>query len=215
MGSGPSGLSAAIEASLDGASVTVVEKLDIFGGNAFGTEGMFALGSFMQKEAGIEGIPVGQIVEEELEFTNYRTDAELWKRYINASGSNVDWLIEQGVEFDEVSNYKGISAFECFHWRNDHTGSNTTARLAERARELGVTMISGAEGVQSNSARDWERGCSEVLDSCPRPHLRTRAHVSCPQRVRDGGRGAGMSGEERGSPPRKGERHPAPFGQGC
>ena len=36
------------------------------------------------------------------------------------------------------------------------------------------------------SSRDWERGCSEALDSCPRPHLRTRAYVSCLQRTRDG-----------------------------
>ncbi len=146
MGSGPSGLAAAVEAALGGVKVTLIEKLGIFGGNAFGTEGMFGLGSSMQQEAGIEGIPVGEIIEEELEFTNYRTNAELWRRYIEASGGNVDWLIEQGVEFDEVSNYKDVSAFECFHWWKDHTGSNTTDRLVARAEELGVEMIANAAG---------------------------------------------------------------------
>lgn len=148
MGSGPSGLSASVEAALGGARVTLIEKLGIFGGNAFGTEGMFALNSSMQKDAGIEGIPVADIVEEELEFTNYRTNAELWRRYVEASGGNVDWLIEQDVEFDEVSNYKGISAFECFHWWKDHTGSNTTDQLTKRAEELGVEMVCNTAGTE-------------------------------------------------------------------
>ena len=53
VGAGASGVAAAVQAAQLGAKVVLLEKQDIVGGNGVGTEGLFAVGSKMQEEAGI------------------------------------------------------------------------------------------------------------------------------------------------------------------
>ena len=53
VGAGASGVSAAVQAAQLGAKVVLLEKQDVVGGTGIGTEGLFAVGSKMQEEAGI------------------------------------------------------------------------------------------------------------------------------------------------------------------
>ena len=124
VGTGPSGMCAAMEAADQGVKVAVIEKQARFGGMAFGTEGAFGLNSRMQKEAGVVCPTVGECVTDELVYTNYRADAVFWHDVFEASGENIDWLLDHGVEFDRVATYNGKSAFECFHWYPGGAGAN-------------------------------------------------------------------------------------------
>ena len=124
VGTGPSGMCAAMEAADQGVKVAVVEKQVRFGGMAFGTEGAFGLNSRMQKEAGIKCPTVGECVTDELVYTNYRADAVFWHDVFEKSGENIDWLLDHGVEFDRAANYNGKSSFECFHWYPGGAGAN-------------------------------------------------------------------------------------------
>lgn len=148
VGAGSAGLAAAVKAAQLGARVIVLEKGSGLGGSSNGTEGMFGWGSSLQKEAGIELPLVAELIEEELEYSNYRIDAALWKRFITASGAAVDWLRDLGYEFDRVDVYKGeISAFKCYHWWADEKGATMIDTLAQEAERLGVEIITQATGV--------------------------------------------------------------------
>ena len=53
------------------------------------TEGIFAVGSPLQKEAGIADIPISGIIEEEMTYTNFRSCGPLLYKYFSASGENI------------------------------------------------------------------------------------------------------------------------------
>ncbi|MFZ7120260.1 MAG: FAD-dependent oxidoreductase [Eubacteriaceae bacterium] len=148
VGSGPSGMSAAIQAADLGADVIVLEKLDVTGGMSFGTEGMFGLGSSMQKEEDLALPSINEIVKEELEYTNYKVDPLRWRDFVSASGENIDWLKSHGVEFEGVTNYMGISSFECFHWFVGHTGATMTGTLANEMETMGIEVMTGTPATE-------------------------------------------------------------------
>ena len=167
VGGGASGLCAAIEARGRGADVVIIEKRPAIGGNISMTEGMFGNGSELQKEAGIEPVPPADIVEEELIYTNYRCSAALWLDYVNKSAENIKWMMDHGVKYSGVSNYRGVSAFPCFHWWEDRIGSNAAkalsaaaeasgARIRKKTRALDLVMEDGK--VTGLWAEDLETG---------------------------------------------------------
>ena len=148
LGSGAGGLGAAVRAAEQGAHVILLEKAGELGGSTSGTEGMFGWGSSLQEESKVELPLVAELIEEELIYSNYRIDAALWKRFIEASGKSVDWLREQGYVFDRVDVYKGqISAFKCYHWWADEKGATMISCLEEKAKELGVDIRTLTLGV--------------------------------------------------------------------
>ena len=167
VGGGASGLCAAIEARGRGADVVIIEKRPAIGGNISMTEGMFGNGSELQKEAGIEPVAPADIVEEELIYTNYRCSAALWLDYVNKSAENIRWMMDHGVKYSGVSNYRGVSAFPCFHWWEDRIGSNAAkalsaaaeasgARIRKKTRALDLVMEDGK--VTGLWAEDLETG---------------------------------------------------------
>jgi fumarate reductase flavoprotein subunit len=143
VGSGASGICATVQAAELGAKVILLEKNTFLGGNGLGTEGMFAVGSDMQKQAGIQ-IDFRQIIATEQEFFNYRVNALFWKDMVEASGDNLSWLIKNGVQFSGVvDDYYGLGKVKTFHWFKDGKGSNFINPMVERAKALGVTILTG------------------------------------------------------------------------
>ena len=105
IGSGPSGLAAAAQASEDGAKVVVFEKANVSGGAANMGMGPFGLETKYQK-ANMENVEVKQAFEEFVEYTHWRTDARLVKKYFENSGATIDWLNETcGIEFAGAKRY--------------------------------------------------------------------------------------------------------------
>lgn len=146
VGTGNSGMCAAMEAADQGVRVAVVEKQDHIGGMSFGTEGAFGLGSQMQKDAGVEEPAVSDCVTEELVYTNYRVDANFWRDVFAHSGEDIDWLVERGVLFDRVDSYQGASSFKCFHWWPGGTGSEVGSQVeAYLAGKDNVTVLTETE----------------------------------------------------------------------
>lgn len=140
VGAGMSGLAAAVAASNAGAKVVVVEAAGLVGGNGLGTEGMFAANSSLQKEMGLE-FSLKEIILKELEFFNYRIDALAWKDLVNASAGNIDWLMEQGVQFGDVDNYHGQGQLDAFHWFAGSTFEGYITPMEARALENGVEFM--------------------------------------------------------------------------
>lgn len=102
IGSGVSGLAAALEAAQGGARVTVFEKQPSIGGTSNFFEGMFAVGSAMQKEKYI-AYSSDQAFKNFMEYNHWRVNARLVRSLINRSAETIEWLKTRGVEFIEVT----------------------------------------------------------------------------------------------------------------
>ncbi len=141
VGLGMSGLAAAVQAAVNGDKVVGIEVGEATGGNGQGVEGVFGVGSQMQKEAGIEIDPV-EVVKTELSEFQMVSDGATWLRLINNSADNIDWLQEQGVQFSGVvDNYLGACIVSCFHWFEGGTAATGyIPQMTKRAEDLGVDI---------------------------------------------------------------------------
>lgn len=85
----------------DGHRVLLLEKGKTTGGSSNYTEGLFAINSYLQKAKGIK-IKATDVLSEEVNYSKYKADSRIWRDYINNSAENVQWLHDQGVEFEGV-----------------------------------------------------------------------------------------------------------------
>ena len=146
IGAGNSGLAAAVEAAQQGLGVIVLEKQGAPGGGGIGTEGLFAVGSEMQKEAGIVIEPAA-VISTEMKYSHNRANGLKWLDLINASGENISWLKECGVNFTGVvDDYHG-GLFETFHWFGPNRAHDDyTPHMVETAKNLGVQFLTWTPG---------------------------------------------------------------------
>lgn len=101
VGSGAAGQAAALTAKQNGNQVLMLEKGRHTGGSSNYTEGLFAVDSYLQKEQGIK-VSGTDVLKEEVDYSKYKADSRIWRRYVDASAENVQWLHDQGVEYEGV-----------------------------------------------------------------------------------------------------------------
>lgn len=138
VGAGISGLSAAVQAAENGSKVIVLEAGGMAGGNGAGTEGVFAVGSALQKKLDIE-ISEVDIIRTELEEGQWVTNGALWYDMVHNSADNIDWLIANGVQFSgNVDNY-GAGLYNTMHWfDNDSAVTSYIEPMQAKAEQLGA-----------------------------------------------------------------------------
>jgi fumarate reductase flavoprotein subunit len=134
VGAGASGLACAVQAAQSGNKVIVLEKGAWVGGNSVGTEGVFAVGSSLQRDLGIHIDPV-DVASKELEEAQYRTDGSLWIDLINNSAENIAWLQENGVLFGGVVDNYYTGLFSTMHWFKDSSGAKSYVPQMQAAAE--------------------------------------------------------------------------------
>lgn len=141
VGAGMSGLAAALQAAQNGMSVIMLEKTGATGGGGRGTEGIFGVNSKMQQELGIEVDPV-EVIKAEMSYHHNRVDGLRWLDLIEASGDNVEWLRENGVNFTGVvDNYHG-GDHNTFHWFSENRAAQDYAPpMTEKVLELGAEIL--------------------------------------------------------------------------
>jgi fumarate reductase flavoprotein subunit len=137
VGSGASGLAAALEAAQGGARVAVFEKQPSLGGTSNFFEGIFAVGSAMQKEKYI-AYSCDQAFKNFMEYNHWRVDARLVRSLINRSAETIDWLKAQGVEFLEVT-INMPDAPRTYHVVKGR-GQAVVKALALKVKEKGVAV---------------------------------------------------------------------------
>ena len=101
---GLSGLAAAAAAAESGARVIALEKSNTVGGAANMGMGPLGLGTKHQKDMMVD-IDVERAFKMFMEYTHWRVDANLVKRYFEASADTIVWLEDMGVEFAGVYKY--------------------------------------------------------------------------------------------------------------
>jgi fumarate reductase flavoprotein subunit len=98
IGSGASGLCAALTAGYGGASVLVFEQEPEPGGMTNYAEGMFAVGSRYQKKQKV-GLTVEEAFNVHMEETHWLANPRLVRTFMERTAGTIDWLEEQGAEF--------------------------------------------------------------------------------------------------------------------
>lgn len=102
VGAGGAGLSAAVTAAQSGASVILLEKSGMVGGNTLcATMGINAAGSKVQKEAGVS-VTVEDFVAQQMNNDDARED--LVRALCEHSGETIDWFSNMGVKFEVGGN---------------------------------------------------------------------------------------------------------------
>ncbi|MQS76117.1 FAD-dependent oxidoreductase [Lactobacillus halodurans] len=140
VGSGISGLSAAVQAGQDKIKTLVLEKNGFVGGNGSGVKGMMSAETKMQKKAGIT-FKKEEVVRNELETIQYQADGSFWVDLVNHTADNIDWLIDQGVQFDRVDDYHHTCPLPTFHWFKGGRGAiGYIPFMKKKAEELGVKI---------------------------------------------------------------------------
>lgn len=142
IGSGPSGLAASVQAADDGASVAVFEKANVSGGAANMGMGPLGIGTRQQQEQMVD-ITVERAFKMFMDYTHWRVDANLVKKYFENSKDTIEWLEEMGLEF--AGAYKYFPKSEAT-WHivavNGGIGRNGGAimnkTMLEKGKELGV-----------------------------------------------------------------------------
>jgi len=147
---GMSGLSAAIAAAEKDAGVIVFEKGETTGGAGNMGMGLFAVGSHVQKENMIDLTP-DEAFGYFMEYTHWKGDARLIRKYYDLSGSTIEWLEHMGVEFLGAFKFFNQS-FPTWHIIKVPGGGNLPSQrcasvmvkaMTDYANELGVEFHFG------------------------------------------------------------------------
>ena len=110
VGSGGGGLAGALIAADKGFSVILLEKMDGTGGTSQYAGAFYAYNSRVQKKEGIEW-DVNEIAMGSLFETGYTGNIHLFRNMIEKSGEVVDWIEDQGFEWEnEIAGYPAVTS---------------------------------------------------------------------------------------------------------
>lgn len=99
IGAGGAGLVAAARATVEGASVIVLEKMDDVGGASQHATLAFGIGTKVQKRAGME-LDENQILTMVLAMNNYRPDVKVLRQLIHKGSETIDWMEDLGMDWE-------------------------------------------------------------------------------------------------------------------
>ena len=110
IGAGGAGLTSAIAAHEKGAKVILIEKTELLGGNTnYATAGLNAAGTKIQEKLGIKDSPE-LFYEDTMKGGKNKNNKALVKVLTGKSSAIVDWLLERGVDLNELTSTGGQSA---------------------------------------------------------------------------------------------------------
>ena len=141
IGSGLAGLAAAIEAAAAGASVAVLEKMKITGGNTRISDGaLSAPGNFLQRKAKVEDSPE-QFAADMVKAGLGLNHPELVRIVAERAAETIEWTrVDLGVRYlDQLDRFGGHAVARSVTTRS-HSGVDIIKAQAARLTELGVSV---------------------------------------------------------------------------
>lgn len=151
VGTGAAGTAAALEAAQHGATVLLLEKGRHTGGSSNYTEGLFAVDSYLQQAQNIH-VSATDVLKEEVDYSKYRADSRIWRQYLDDSANTVQWLKDQGVEYEGV---QAMGAGEAtWHIYKGMGQAVLHDALQPKAQSLGVEMLTSTTVTALHQADD-------------------------------------------------------------
>ncbi|MCL1895977.1 MAG: FAD-dependent oxidoreductase [Clostridiales bacterium] len=147
IGGGASGITAAVAAAEKDASVIVIEKGGSTGGAANMGMGFFAVGSSYQGSEMVD-LSVEDAFRFFMEYSHWKTDARLVRKYFGMSADTVEWVEAMGISFLGAYKYFKQSK-QTWHVVKtqgssapaERAASNLFKAITDRAVELGVEIM--------------------------------------------------------------------------
>jgi flavocytochrome c len=163
IGSGFAGLAAAIEAKNAGASVIVLEKMPVYGGNSIINGGDFcAPGTKLQQEAGIKDSP-DLLLKDMLKAGSYLNHPDLAKVVAEGAKDAFEWCESYvGARFTRL-NYHGGHSVKRANQTENASGSGLVNPMLQKAKTLGVKLATRTKLVRYVSNKDGRIVGMEVL----------------------------------------------------
>lgn len=167
VGSGSSGVSAAAEALEHSANVVLIESQGQPGGSGALTHCILGINTPDQIANNITDehpsswdaevlsplrpantdVTVAEIAQHELKSFNGITDGARWITLLENSADNIQWLLDQGVQFlDGVDNYQGEGLYNVSHWWKDKGYAGFITPMLNKFNELGGTILLNTTG---------------------------------------------------------------------
>lgn len=147
IGAGGAGLSAGISAQNAGLDVVVIEKMKTTGGSFIGSEGLFAVGTQWQKDAGVD-YSVDELVNRCLDYHHWIINPSLYKDWFNKTADTVVWLENLGVKFNHVQSLGDSPvAWHVYEGEgSEGTGVTFMKSFGKAAQEAQVPIELGCSG---------------------------------------------------------------------
>ncbi len=123
-GAGGSGTGAALAAAEAGTKVMIIEKTAAVGGNSSLASGMFAVGTDLQKEDGLE-LSADTAVNRLLEFNRYLSNGPLTRAIVEKSADTVKWLQKYGMEIYLQKDTTQFSHTDPYQYKGYHKFKDT------------------------------------------------------------------------------------------
>jgi fumarate reductase flavoprotein subunit len=153
IGAGGAGLPAAIAAKEAGASVIVLEKVSVPGGDAAISHGIFGAESPAQKRHGIK-ITADEVFRNRMDESEWQLDHKLLRNFINKSKDIIQWLEDRGCVFNYLMSLSGVGNIRggegmprVFHMLEGKldvdraVGAKLVATLVKECQKLGVQPL--------------------------------------------------------------------------
>lgn len=167
IGAGCAGLTAAIEATNQGAKVAVLEKMPTSFCNTIYAGGMInASNSSVWKEQGISE-DVETFYNDMMKVSMGRGDPKLTRKYAEEVGKQIDWLREEcGVKFRPVHKEAWLALYRVHVVTGELKpgGAQLIKQLTERAKALGVEIFTNTKAIEL--LRDKRLHCLGVRALC-------------------------------------------------
>ncbi len=156
VGSGFAGLAAALEARLSGASVLLIEKMPVIGGNSAINGGAFAVaGSPLQEKEGIKDSPE-LMLNDMIRSGRGLSHVDLLKMIVEGTRPAFDFTVAHGVKYKPFVQHFGGHSVPRIMQTVESTGGGITRPLAEAARAKGVEIHMRAK--MEHFVRDEKKG---------------------------------------------------------
>ncbi len=143
---GPSGLAAAITAAENDLNVIVLEKSNVAGGSANMGMGPLGIDTDVQKKE-LSSITVEKAFNMFMEYTHWRVDAMLVRKYFEKSADTIAWLQDMGVQFYKAAKYfpESEATWHIVQPEEGRPGPRAAGtmikRMMERAAGLGIEIL--------------------------------------------------------------------------
>ncbi len=150
VGAGGAGMSASTRCAQLGLSTVLLEQHAQTGGTTLFTEGLFAVNSHWQIANNVNP-NADWIFTTAMDYHHWYADGSLFRKYIDMSAGNIDWMEGVGIEFKGTGTMCG-NTYNTWHQYNyqegEVSGAPYVAEWTQAVNDAGAETVLGSEGVE-------------------------------------------------------------------
>lgn len=173
IGAGLSGSAAAAQAGQSGIDTLLIEKGHNTGGTGNYVEGVFAVGSELQKQRGVN-ISQEYILNEERNWTHALADMAVWRNYVVQAADNIKWMESIGIKINKMRTLG--TGDDTWHLFDGHGAHAIHDGFLPTAKKAGVEIITSSRAIEltTNNLGEIHGVIIKDLDSNKKQFIETK-----------------------------------------